>query len=186
MFNWTDQQIDQHSNQACTEWVLSFVSWTTFRHKSCICNTIDSCRLFLHRGSSHYYLHHRQNVDPSYASSKSRNRSKKSERICTLLLKLQSGKPQIIFSSQWQFLKDPHLALILESTFQRLIARASTQDRGHNFSQYGPAWASELNFYYFFFLNSTEFFPKEAKWFRAVITGRSSINWTIFERGNGT
>ena len=33
------------------------------------------------------------------------------------------ASPQIIVSSQWQFLKDPHLALILESTFQRLIAR---------------------------------------------------------------
>ena len=33
-----------------------FVSSTTFGHKSCIYSTIDSCRLFLHRVSSHHYL----------------------------------------------------------------------------------------------------------------------------------
>ena len=36
----------------------------------------------------------------------------------------------------------------------------------------------------FFPLNFTEFFPNEPEWFRAVITVRSSINWTIIERVN--
>ena len=48
------------------------VSSTTFGHKSCICSTIDSCRLFLHRVSSHHYLYHRQNIYPTYPSSKSK------------------------------------------------------------------------------------------------------------------
>ena len=34
--------------------------------------TIDSCRLFLQRVSSHHYLHYRQNMDLSYPSSRSR------------------------------------------------------------------------------------------------------------------
>ena len=37
-----------------------------------------------------------------------------------------------------------------------------------------------------FFLNLSKFFPKEPKWFRALITARSFINWTIFERVNGS
>ena len=46
-----------------------FVSSITFGQKSCISNTFDSCRLFLHRVSSHHYLYHRQNVDPSHPLS---------------------------------------------------------------------------------------------------------------------
>ena len=38
----------------------------------------------------------------------------------------------------------------------------------------------------FFFQNLAKRFPKEPEWFRAVITARSSINWTIFERVNGS
>ena len=73
----TDQQIDRHTNQTC------FVSSTTSGHKSCICNTIDSCRLFLHRVSPRRYFCHRQNMAWS----------EKSEQTCGLLLKLQSDKP---------------------------------------------------------------------------------------------
>ena len=38
----------------------------------------------------------------------------------------------------------------------------------------------------FFFLNLTKFFPKEPEWLRAVNMARSFINWTIFERVNGS
>ena len=31
-----------------------------------------------------------------------------------------------------------------------------------------------------------KFSPKEPEWFMAVITTRSSINWTIFERVDGS
>ena len=48
------------------------VSSTTFGHKSCICSTIDSFRLFLHRVSSHHYLYHRQNKKLRYPSSKNK------------------------------------------------------------------------------------------------------------------
>ena len=56
-----------HEHNSSGFWV--FVSSTTFGHKSCICSTIDSCRLFIHRVSSHNYLHHRQNMDLRYPSS---------------------------------------------------------------------------------------------------------------------
>ena len=52
-------------------WV--FVSSTTFGHKSCICSTVDSCRVFLYRVSSHHYLYHRQNMDPRYSSFKGKD-----------------------------------------------------------------------------------------------------------------
>ena len=51
-----------------------FASSTTFGHKSCICDTIDSCRLFLHRVSSHHYLY-QQGIHRLEAE----NRSEKSE-----------------------------------------------------------------------------------------------------------
>ena len=51
-----------------------FVSSTTLGHKSCIYSTIDSCRLFLHRVSSHHYLYH-QGIHRLEAE----NRSEKSE-----------------------------------------------------------------------------------------------------------
>ena len=38
----------------------------------------------------------------------------------------------------------------------------------------------------FFSWKLTKFIPKEPQWFRAVITARSSVNWTIFERVNGS
>ena len=106
-----------------------FVSSTTFGHKSCICNTIDSCRLFLHRVSSHLYLYHQ-----AIHLLEAENRSEKSECSWALLLTLQSASQRIHSASQWQVLKDPrdhacdrkqrrlHLALIFECTFHRLIA----------------------------------------------------------------
>ena len=39
---------------------------------------------------------------------------------------------------------------------------------------------------FFYYLNSTKCFPEEPLWFKAVITARSSMNWTIFERVNGS
>ena len=51
------------------KWVWVFIYSPTFGHKSCICRTIDSFRLFLHRVSSHHYLYHRQNMDPMYPLS---------------------------------------------------------------------------------------------------------------------
>ena len=41
-----------------------------------------------------------------------------------------------------------------------------------------------INFFYY--LNSTKCFPEEPLWFKAVIMARSSMNWTIFERVNGS
>ena len=71
-----------------------FVSSTTFGHKSCICNTIDSCRLFLHRVSSHLYLYH-QGIHRLEAE----NRSEKSDLSYALLLTMQSASQRIHFAS---------------------------------------------------------------------------------------
>ena len=108
------------------------VSSRTFGHKSCICSTIDSCRLFLHRVSSHHYLYHRQNMGPRYSSSRRREPVGEVRIKLCASLTLQSAS---YFANQWQVLKDPrdhararkqrrlHLALIFECTFHRLIAR---------------------------------------------------------------
>ena len=74
-------------------WV--FVCATTSGHKSCICNTIDSCRLFLHRVSLHRYLYHRQNMDPRD------ERSEKSVWSCALLLNITFLKMGFIVV-QWE------------------------------------------------------------------------------------
>ena len=50
-------------------------------------------------------------------------------------------------------------------------------------------WWKTFFFYlliFFYYLNSTKCFPEEPLWFKAVITARSSMNWTIFERVNGS
>ena len=41
-------------------WLLSLCFFDNVRHKLCICGTINSCRLFPHRVSSHHYLYHRR------------------------------------------------------------------------------------------------------------------------------
>ena len=47
-----------------------------------------------------------------------------------------------------------------------------------------PLAGKEHIYIYFFKLN--EVLPKEPEWLRAVNTARSSTNWTIFERVNGS
>ena len=75
------------------------VSSTTFGHKSCICSTIDSFRLFLHRMSSHHYLYHRQNMDPLYPSS--RSREPVGEVKIKLYASLASQRIHFIISPKW-------------------------------------------------------------------------------------
>ena len=58
------------------------------------------------------------------------------------------------------------------------------EDWGHSFSPYGPTLSRLRTHIYIFKLN--EVLPKEPEWLRAVNTARSSTNWTIFERVNGT
>ena len=42
-----------------------------------------------------------------------------------------------------------------------------------------------VNNIFVFFWNLAKCLPKEPEWFRALITARSSVNWTAFERVNG-
>ena len=70
------------------------------------------------------------------------------------------------------------------------VLNTGTEDRVCSFSQYKPTLADEKHFFliinFFYYLNSTKYFPEEPLWFKAVITARSSMNWTIFERVNGS
>ena len=87
MFNWNWSTNRSAQQPSLLRVGFESVSSTTFGHKSCVRNTIDSCRLFLHRVSPHRYLYHRQNMDPRD------ERSEKSAWTCALLLKLQLGRP---------------------------------------------------------------------------------------------
>ena len=121
-----------HEHNSSVFWVL--VSSTTFAHKSYICSTIDSCRLFLHRVNSNHYLYHRQNMDLGIHRPEAENKSVKNQNKIVLFSKhCNQARWRIHFASQWQVLKDPrdhardrkqrrlHLALIFECTFHRLI-----------------------------------------------------------------
>ena len=163
MFNWTDQQIDQHSNQACTEWVwVLFPGQLSATNRAFVIRSILVDYFYIEGAHITIYI-----IVRTWIQAKHRPKAGTGQRSQNEFVRFSwncnRASPQIIVSSQWQFLKDPHLALILESTFQRLIARASTQDRGHNFSQYGPAWASELNFYYYFFLKLNGILSKRSQ-----------------------
>ena len=113
------------------KWVLSLCFFDNFRPQIVHFSTIDSFGLFLHRVSSHHYLYQRQNMDPMYPSSRSREAVGEVKiKLCTSL-----ASQRIHFTSQWQVAKGPrdhardrkqrrlYLAPIFECTFHRLIAR---------------------------------------------------------------
>ena len=52
----------------------------------------DSCRLFLHRVDSHYYLYHHQNMDPKYPPSKRREPVRKDRIILRASLETAIGQ----------------------------------------------------------------------------------------------
>ena len=159
MFNWTDQQIDQHSNQACTEWVwVLFPGQLSATNRAFVIRSILVDYFYIEGAHITIYIIVRTWIQAMHRPKAGTGQRSQNEFV-RFSWNCNRASPQIIVSSQWQFLKDPHLALILESTFQRLIAR---------------------------FLKLNGILSKRAKWFRAVITGRSSINWTIFERVNAT
>ena len=119
----TDQQIDQHSNQACSEWVLSLFPRQLSASES------ELTSLFI---SSSEHGSKVSIVQKQTTSQRSQNEVVRFSWNCNL------ASQRILFAKQWLFLKDPrdhardrkqrrlHLAPVFEWTFQRLIARASS------------------------------------------------------------
>ena len=113
------------------KWVLSLCFFDNYRPQIVHFSTIDCFRLFPHRVSSNHYLYHRQNINPMYPSSRSREPVEEIKiKLCASL-----ASQRIHFTSQWQVVKGPrdhardrkqrrlYLAPIFECTFHRLIAR---------------------------------------------------------------
>ena len=71
---------------------FSPLPWTQLKWVLSLC-FLDSCRLFLHRVSSHHYLYHRQNMGPKYPSSRSREPVREVRIKLCAPLDIAIGKP---------------------------------------------------------------------------------------------